>query len=54
MNRIEPDTRDWAEVLDTGCAECGFTGRENVIELSVRIAEAAASWSPVLARADAA
>ena len=54
MSPIEPDTKDWAEVLDTGCAECGFTGRENVIELSTRIAEAAASWSPVLARADAA
>ncbi|TSI15466.1 hypothetical protein [Brevibacterium aurantiacum] len=22
---IEPDTRDWADVLEAGCAECGFT-----------------------------
>ncbi|MGC2938985.1 MULTISPECIES: DinB family protein [unclassified Brevibacterium] len=54
MSPIEPDTRDWAEVLDIGCAQCGFTGDEDVIELRVRIAEAPASWSPVLTRADAA
>jgi hypothetical protein len=54
MTDIAPDTRDWAEVLDTGCTECGFTGDEDVNELKGRIAEAAASWAPVLALPDAA
>lgn len=54
MSPIEPDTKDWAEVLDTGCAECGFTGLEDVRELRGHIAEAAASFAPALTRADAA
>lgn len=31
---IEPDTRDWADVLEGGCGECGFTGTEAVASLT--------------------
>lgn len=54
MSGIEPDTRDWAEVLDGGCEECGFTGREDVLSARSAIAEAAAAWAPALSETDAA
>ena len=48
MSTIEPDTRDWAEVLDSGCEECGFTGNEDLLGARTTIAEAAAAWAPSL------
>ncbi|WP_181274231.1 DinB family protein [Brevibacterium oceani] len=54
MSEIEPNTKDWAEVLDAGCTECGFTGDGDLLSARIAIDEAAASWAPVLARPDAA
>ncbi|MGO2860314.1 MAG: DinB family protein [Brevibacterium sp.] len=53
MDEITPDTRDWAEVIDGGCAECGFTGVEDVSTAPDEILSAAQSWEAVLSRADA-
>lgn len=33
---IEHDTRHWADVFETGCAECAFTGDEAVKAVHVR------------------
>lgn len=54
MNTIEPDTRDWADVLETGCTECGFTGTEDVSTAPASITDSATAWAVVLARPDAA
>lgn len=54
MNTIEPDTRDWANVLETGCSECGFTGTEDVSAAAQAITDSATAWAVVLARPDAA
>jgi len=52
---ITPDTKNWTWVLDRSCPECGFDAavfaREDVGSM---IRDNAASWRPVLARADAA
>ncbi|MDN6527953.1 MAG: DinB family protein [Brevibacterium sp.] len=50
---IEPDTRDWADVLETGCAECGFTGDEDVSAVPSFASASAEKWDEVLARANA-
>ena len=44
MDEITPDTRDWAEVIDGGCAECGFTGVEDVSTAPDEILSAAQLW----------
>ncbi|GAA4284473.1 maleylpyruvate isomerase N-terminal domain-containing protein [Brevibacterium daeguense] len=51
---IEPDTRDWAEVLEQGCPDCGFTGREEVSGASAEVSAAITRWEKVLARPTAA
>ena len=53
MTEVTPDTRDWAEVLDTGCRECGFTGSEDPLTAPAALTAAAAAWETVLERADA-
>jgi hypothetical protein len=53
MSEITPDTRDWTDVLDGGCAECGFTGAEDPTGVPATIAEAADTWQTVLTRDDA-
>ncbi|MCF2572517.1 DinB family protein [Brevibacterium sp. UCMA 11754] len=45
---IEPDTRDWADVLETGCAVCGFTGDEDVTAVPDYVSASADAWSEVL------
>jgi hypothetical protein len=50
---ISPDTRDWAEVLEQGCAACGFTGNEEVVNASDEIRASVDRWADVLARTDA-
>lgn len=50
---IEPDTRDWADVLDTGCAECGFTGDEDVSAVPSYVSTSADTWDEVLTRPNA-
>lgn len=50
---IEPDTRDWADVLETGCAECGFTGDEDVSTVPGYVSTSADTWDQVLTRPDA-
>ncbi|UVI36114.1 DinB family protein [Brevibacterium spongiae] len=54
MNDITPDTRDWADVLDGGCPDCGFTGQEDPTTVPATLTEAAATWQTVLTRDDAA
>ncbi len=51
---ITPDTRDWAEVLEQGCEQCGFTGAEPVDGAAAEIRTLAGRWPGVLGRADAA
>ncbi|GAA1858861.1 DinB family protein [Brevibacterium marinum] len=50
---IEPDTRDWADVLETGCAECGFVGDEDVAAVAGVVSASAERWDEVLARPNA-
>lgn len=50
---IAPDTRDWADVLETGCAECGFTGDEDVQAVPDYVSASADTWGQVLTRPDA-
>lgn len=50
---IEPDTRDWADVLETGCAECGFTGDEDVSTIPGYVSASADIWDQVLTRPNA-
>lgn len=47
---IEPDTRDWADVLEAGCAECGFTGDEDVSAVPGYVLASAETWDEVLGR----
>jgi len=50
---IDPDTKNWTWVLDRRCPECGFeAGAVQVSGIPALIAENAAGWRPVLARAD--
>lgn len=51
---IEPDTRDWADVLETGCHECGFTGDEDVSAVAGYVSASAETWNEVLTRPNAA
>ncbi|RBP67282.1 DinB family protein [Brevibacterium sanguinis] len=51
-NEIAPDTKDWAEVLDEGCAECGFTGREDPTGVAATVRESVPRWARVLGRSD--
>lgn len=53
MHDIQPDTRDWADVLETGCAECGFAGDEATSAAPGYVAGSAEKWDEVLARPDA-
>src|SRR5699024_12300694 len=53
MSEIIPDTRDWADVLEGGCPDCGFTGAEDVTAVPATITEAAETWQKVLSRDDA-
>src|SRR5699024_5560644 len=53
MSEITPDTRDWADVLEGGCPDCGFTGTEDVTAVPATITEAAETWQKVLTRDDA-
>lgn len=53
MNDITPDTRDWTDVLDGGCSDCAFTGREDPTTVPATITEAADTWQTVLTRDDA-
>lgn len=50
---IEPDTRDWADVLERGCGECGFTGTEAVASVPAFARTSVAEWESVLTRDDA-
>jgi hypothetical protein len=50
---IIPDTRDWAEVLEQGCPDCGFTGDEPVVDAADAIRGYAGRWTAVLRRPDA-
>ena len=50
---IEPDTRDWADVLETGCADCGFTGDEDVSAIAGYVSASAETWTEVLTRPSA-
>ncbi|MDN6379048.1 MAG: hypothetical protein L0K10_08965 [Brevibacterium aurantiacum] len=45
MNEIEPDTRDWADVLEAGCPECGFTGHEDVTSGADFATASAETWN---------
>lgn len=54
MSEIEPDTRDWADVLEAGCTECGFTGDEDVSAVPDYASTSAEVWNEVLARPNAA
>ena len=52
---IVPDTSDWTWVLERPCPACKFRAREVAVDdLPRLIAENAAAWSAVLARADVA
>ncbi|MDN5736336.1 MAG: DinB family protein [Brevibacterium aurantiacum] len=53
MNEIEPDTRDWADVLEAGCPECGFTGNEDVTSVPDFATASAETWNEVLTRPNA-
>ncbi|WP_193078689.1 DinB family protein [Brevibacterium aurantiacum] len=53
MNEIEPDTRDWADVLEAGCPECGFTGNEDVTSVPDFATASAETWNAVLTRPNA-
>ena len=53
MDEIEPDTRDWADVLETGCTECGFTGEEDISTVPRLVSASTERWDEVLARPDA-
>lgn len=53
MSEIEPDTRDWADVLEAGCAECGFTGDEDVSVVPDYASTSAEVLSEVLTRPNA-
>lgn len=53
MNEIEPDTRDWADVLEAGCPECGFTGHEDVTSVPDFATASAETWNEVLTRPNA-
>lgn len=50
---IAPDTRDWADVIETGCAECGFTGDEEVTAVPDYVSASADTWDEVLTRPNA-
>src|SRR5699024_4690192 len=52
MSEITPDTRDWADVLEAGCPDCGFTGTEDVTAVPATITEAVETWQKVLTRDD--
>lgn len=45
---ITPDTRDWAEVLEQGCEQCGFTGTEPVDTASDEIRDLSGRWTDIL------
>lgn len=52
---ITPDTKNWTWAAERRCDECGFDPREYPNEaVASTIRENAASWVPVLERADAA
>lgn len=46
-----PDTRDWTDVLDDGCTECGYVPH-NPTQTRDRLGSAAERWGRVLQRPD--
>ncbi len=50
---IVPEDKDWTFVIESGCAQCGFTPEFDPAATGDRLRTAARRWLPVLARADA-